>query len=317
MSANALDETFLQDVLDGLSTLPKTLPCKYLYDERGSQLFEAICEVEEYYVTRADIEVTERHARDIADLIGPEALLVELGSGSSTKTRALLDELVKPVAYVPVDISDALLQQSAKALRQRYPALEVLPLCADYSQIIALPKPSRKPACTVIYFPGSTIGNFEPRHAIVFLRRLREACHPDGAVLIGVDLKKDTEVLERAYDDAAGVTAQFNLNLLARLNRELDADFDLERFRHRALYNEDLGRIEMHLVSTVEQTVHIGDAEVSFQSDESIRTEESYKYSLDEFAKVCAEAGLDVHHVWTDERGYFSLQYLKPAAMPR
>ncbi|HHH10590.1 MAG TPA: L-histidine N(alpha)-methyltransferase [Sorangium sp.] len=313
MPTEPMRDTFMQDVLDGLAATPKTLPCKYLYDERGSQLFEAICEVDEYYVTRADIEVTERYAPDIAKLVGPNALLVELGSGSSTKTRALLDQFITPAAYVPIDISPELLHRSAVSLRQRYPTLEVLPLCADYHHHIQLPTVARPVGRSIIYFPGSTIGNFEPRQAVAFLRRLRAACAPNGAVLIGVDLKKAPQLLERAYDDGAGVTARFNLNLLVRINRELGANFNLEQFRHQAVYNQQLGRIEMHLVSLVEQRISLGDNHVTLAAGESIRSEESYKYSVDEFAAVSHQAGLEVQRVWLDERGYFSLQYLTPA----
>ena len=311
-------DTFLSDVQRGLSSSPKTLPCKYLYDERGSQLFEQICELPEYYPTRADFEVTERHLEDIARLVGPRARLVELGSGSSTKTRLLLDRLTDLVGYVPVDISVDALEASVSELRKAYPRLEILPLAADYTQPLELPSPTHPPQRTVVYYPGSTIGNFHPQAAIAFLRRVCRAIESRpgqgaGGLLIGVDLKKDPAVLEAAYDDAAGVTAAFNKNLLARINRELGASIDLDAFEHAARYDPVLGRIEMHLVSRSAQDVAVGDRSFHFEAGESIRTEESYKYGREDFARLAAEAGLEVEAFWTDSRGLFSLQYLVAA----
>ncbi|MDE2197203.1 MAG: L-histidine N(alpha)-methyltransferase, partial [Gammaproteobacteria bacterium] len=236
-------------VLAGLREPQKTLPCKYFYDQRGSQLFDAICELPEYYPTRTELGIMEVHAADMAAALGPRVLLVEPGSGSSLKTRLLLDHLPQPRAYVPVDISRAQLVTAADRLNRLYPELEVLPVCADFCQSFAIPAPRRRAARTIIYFPGSTIGNFEPPAAIQLLRQLRRLAGPAGGLLIGVDLRKERSVLERAYNDAAGITAAFNLNLLRRLNRELQSDFDLSRFCHRAAYNETEGRIEMHLVS--------------------------------------------------------------------
>jgi dimethylhistidine N-methyltransferase len=308
-------DTFLDDVQRGLGARPKTLPCKYLYDEVGSALFETICRLEEYYPTRADLDATRRNIAAIAALIGPRARLVELGSGSSTKTRVLLDALDDLVAYVPIDISVEALEASVRDLRAAYPDLEISGLAADYTQPVDLPVPSRPPARTVVYYPGSTIGNFHPTGAIAFLQRIRRAIEPgpDGAaggLLIGVDLKKDPAVLEAAYDDAAGVTAAFNKNLLVRINRELGASFDLDAFDHAARYDAREGRIEMHLVSTRAQTVTVGDRSFHFDAGESIRSEESYKYSREDFARIAAEAGLEVAAFWTDAAGLFSLQYL-------
>ncbi|MEM1029738.1 MAG: L-histidine N(alpha)-methyltransferase [Myxococcota bacterium] len=310
------DVQFLRDVQEGLAASPKTLPCKYLYDERGSQLFEEITSLDEYYPTRADLEATTTNVEAIVSRVGPGVRLVELGSGSSTKTRVLLDHLPDIAAYIPVEISSDALDESVTALREAYPDLEVLPLRADYTRPLTLPTPSRPFQKTVVYYPGSTIGNFHPKDAIAFLRRLREVVISDqntagdGGMLIGVDLKKDKAQLERAYNDAQGVTAAFNLNLLTRINRELGTEIPVADFRHEARYDEGLGRIEMHLVSERAQTIDIGDQTFAFEAGETIRTEESYKYSREEFARVAEEAGFNVDAFWTDTRGRFSLQYL-------
>ncbi len=306
-------KTFLVEVLEGLRSSPKTLPCKYLYDTRGSELFEEICALDEYYATRADLDATQRNIDAIVANVGAGCLLVELGSGSSTKTRVLLDHLPELAGYVPIDISRSALELSTASLRVDYPELEVLPLCADYTQSLELPKPQRTPQKTLIYYPGSTIGNFHPPAATAFLRRIAVACGGDGAALIGVDLKKDKARLERAYDDAKGVTAAFNLNLLSRINRELGANFELAAFAHEARYNEKLGRVEMHLVSQCSQTVAIAEHEVIFSANETIRTEESYKYNNEDFSRLAQDAGMRVEAAWTDAQRLFGLQYLVQA----
>ncbi|MBU6420890.1 MAG: L-histidine N(alpha)-methyltransferase [Gammaproteobacteria bacterium] len=298
------------EVLAGLTTNPKTLPCKYFYDERGSELFDAICELPEYYLTRTELAIMQSHAAEMATVLGSRGLLVEPGSGTSTKTRLLLDKLHWPCAYVPVDISREHLIKAADQLNRHYPDLEVLPVCADFSQAFALPAPHHPAARSVIYFPGSTIGNFEPDATVALLKQLLRLAGRKGALLIGVDLNKDRTLLEAAYNDAAGVTAAFNLNLLARLNRELHSDFNLKRFQHRALYNPAEGRIEMRLVSLDEQTVHIADESVHFRAGEAIVTEYSYKHTLPGFAALAAQAGWNVQKVWTDDRRWFSVQYL-------
>jgi dimethylhistidine N-methyltransferase len=308
---------FLREVVAGMSAQPKTLPCKYFYDAEGSRLFEEICGLDEYYLTRADLAATRQHGPAIAAMVGPGCLLVELGSGSSHKTRVLLDLLPDVAAYVPIDISEAALAESAERLRAAYPGLEVLPVLADYGRTVPLPSPRRTPARTLVYFPGSTIGNFHPKEAALFLGRIGRAIGPGGAALIGVDLKKDRGRLERAYDDARGVTARFNFNLLTRINRELGADFDLAAFRHMARFDERLGRIEMHLVSLRAQRVHVGEAEFELDAGETIRTEESYKYAPEEFARLVDEAGLRVAAMFTDAEGLFSLQYLVPGGAGR
>ncbi len=304
-------EEFLRDVQRGLQASPKTLPCKYFYDERGSQLFDEICELPEYYPTRTELGIMGRDGDEMAAALGPACLVVEYGSGSSMKTRLLLDRLEEAAGYVPVDISREHLLASAAALAAEYPSLEVLPVCADFAQPFELPAPSRSPKRTAVYFPGSTIGNFTADQAEALLGQVRDLVGPGGSMLVGVDLVKEASVLERAYDDAAGVTAAFNLNLLERMNRELGADFAVERFRHRAVWCPEPSRIEMHLVSETDQSVRLGDATISFAAGESICTEHSHKYSRESFAAISDRAGLDVERVWTDDAELFSVQALR------
>jgi len=269
-------ETFLDDVLRGLLESQKELLPKYFYNERGSHLFERICEQKEYYPTDAEISIMRTHAAEMAELIGEDCLLIELGSGSSTKTRFLLNCLKHLAAYVPVDISKEHLRHSAVSLMRHYPAVEVLPVCADFSQPLKIPVCDKTVLKKVVYFPGSTIGNFKPSKVSDFLRNIAGLCGNGGGLLIGVDLKKDAKILELAYNDAEGVTGDFNLNLLIRINRELGGDFKLDQFRHHAFYDEKEGRIEMHLVSLKDQTVTISDVKIPFKKDESIRTEYSH-----------------------------------------
>lgn len=303
--------SFLRDVLEGLGRPQKTLPCKYFYDAEGSRLFDRICELEEYYPTRCERSILERHAADMADLMGPGCMLIEYGSGSSDKTRLLLDQLRGPAAYVPVDISAGHLLRSARRLARRYPLLEVLPVCADFTRPFQLPESRSAGGRRIVFFSGSTIGNFGPPEAIGLLRDIVRLVGSGGGLLIGVDLKKERDILERAYNDAAGVTAAFNLNLLARINRELGGDFRLDRFHHHAHYDADQGRIEMHLISREAQTIHVGPAAFSFAAGESICTEYSYKYSLDDFRDLAAQAGLARERVWTDADRLYSVQYLR------
>jgi len=298
------------DVLRGLAAVPKELPSKYFYDEAGSTLFEQICELEEYYPTRTELGIMRRHAAEMAALLGRRCLLIEYGSGSSIKTRLLLDHLAEPAAYVPVDISGAHLRRSAGALAREYPHVVVLPVCADFTHGVDLPRGGRRPARRVVYFPGSTIGNFTPAEAVALLRQTARLCGAGGGLLLGADLKKDPAVLHAAYNDARGVTAAFNLNLLARLNRELGADFRLDQFRHYAPYNPCHGRIEMYLVSRLEQQVRIGPDRFCFAEGEPIRTEYSYKYSPKDLRALAVAAGFEVRQVWTDDRRYFSVLYL-------
>jgi dimethylhistidine N-methyltransferase len=300
------------DALAGLRARPKRLPCKYLYDERGSELFERICELEEYYPTRTELGILQRHVDEMARALGPRVLLLEYGSGNGRKTRILLEALDDPVAYVPVDISRDVLLRAAGGLDGRHRGLEVLPVCADFGEPFALPEPAREPRRRALFFPGSTIGNLDPAGVVAFLRRSRALLGRDGAFLIGVDLRKPRRLLEAAYDDREGVTAEFNLNLLRRLNRELGADFDLALFRHRIVVDGARGRVEMHLVSVEAQVVNVGGERFAFRPGESIHTENSYKFTLEGFAALAARAGLEVRRVWQDRRRWFSVQYLVP-----
>ena len=301
---------FRADVLSGLQKQTKELPCKYFYDDRGSRLYERICQLEEYYIPRTEVAIMKSNIKEMAELLGPMVLLIEYGSGSSTKTRILLDHLHQPAAYVPIDISREQLLRVTKQLALDYPGLEVLPVCADYTSDFELPTPKRPCKCVVGYFPGSSIGNFNPARARLFLEQIATTCGPGGGLLVGVDLKKDPAVLHRAYNDHQGVTSAFNLNLLERINRELGCDFQPGSFEHYAFYNHGEGRIEMHLISRKDQTVHLDDVAISFAKGETIWTESSYKYNLDEFEQMAADAGLKVEKVWTDEQQWFSVQYL-------
>ena len=298
----------------GLALKPKRLPSWLFYDERGSELFDEICEQPEYYLTRSEIALMDEHAGSIADTLGSDVRLVEYGSGNARKTRMLLQHLHEPVAYVPVEISAEPLRESLDRLAAEFPGLPVQPLGADFTKPLRLPIPPRAPRRTVLYFPGSTIGNFDNRAAAVLLRKMRNEMGDAGGILIGVDLKKDPDVIEAAYNDRAGVTAAFTLNMLTRLNRDVGSDFDLSAFRHRAHYNPMAGRIETHIVSTKSQHVKLGRTSVAFREDEAIQVEYSCKYSLADFDALAAKAGLAVLRVWTDAQKMFSVQYLVRAS---
>ena len=313
VAAAAAIENFREEVLAGLSKSPRRLPYKFFYDERGAQLFQEICDLPEYYITRTEIEILRLHGAEMAKALGPQIELIGLGTGAGTKTRILLEELHKPAVYVPIDISKEQLEKSSARFREMFPALQVLPVCADYLEPFELPLPRHLSSRSVVYFPGSTIGNFEPDIASDFLTRLVELAGDGGGLLIGVDLQKDRNVLERAYNDAAGVTAQFNKNLLTRMNRELGADFDLNRWQHHAIYNSTEGRIEIYLISDNEQTVHIGDREFQFRAGEEILTEYSYKHTIAGFIELARQAGFRFEHVWTDDARWFGVFYFTVA----
>lgn len=304
---------FAADLLAGLRRQPKSLPCKYFYDAAGSALFDQICALPEYYPTRTELALLKDRAGEIAEKIGPEAEIVEFGAGSLRKVRLLLDALPSPRGFVPIDISAEHLHLAAEALRRDYPGLIVRPLAADYTRPFALPAMPKGARRRVGFFPGSTIGNFAPDDAVRFLRNAARLLR-GGALLIGVDLVKHPAMLHAAYNDAAGVTAAFNLNLLARANRELGADFDLSGFAHYAFYNAPWRRIEMHLVSRRMQTVRVQDEEIRFSEGEAIHTEDSYKYTPDGFAAMAASAGFTPRQVWTDSARLFSLHWLESAA---
>jgi dimethylhistidine N-methyltransferase len=303
-------DCFYAEVLSGLQKPQKELPCKYFYDKRGSLLYERIYALDEYYIPRTEACIMETYIEEIVELLGPRVLLIEYGSGNCAKTRILLNHLHDLAAYVPIDISLEQLLRVTKQLTSDYPGLEVLPVCTDYTSDFELPVPKQPSDHAAIYFPGSTIGNFEPMLAKLFLERIAAVGGPGGGLLIGVDLKKDQTLLHRAYNDPLGVTAAFNLNLLERINRELGCDFQRERFEHRAFYNPQEGRVEMHLVSLKDQTVHLDGVSIPFTQGESIWTESSYKYTLNEFGQMAAAAGLKVEHIWVDEQQWFSVQYL-------
>ncbi|NII09077.1 L-histidine N(alpha)-methyltransferase [Oleiagrimonas sp. C23AA] len=301
------------DVLDGLSRQPKRLSSKYFYDAHGSALFEQICEQPEYYLTRTELAIMRAHIGDIARALGPRVELVEYGSGSGIKTRMLLQHLDDPVGYVPVEISRSALMASVERLGQMFANVEMLPVCADFTEAMTLPRPSRARERAVIYFPGSTIGNFDARDAAALLRIMRAEMGEDGAALIGVDLVKEPAVIEAAYNDKAGITAAFTLNMLRRFNDELGADFDLDGFRHRAQFNPMAERIETHIVSQRFQDVHIDGRTFHFEPNEAMLVEYSCKYSQASFARLAARASLRVTHSWTDPERMFALQCLERA----
>jgi L-histidine Nalpha-methyltransferase len=305
------EENFRDAVLYGLGRPRKAIPCKFFYDARGSALFEEICRLPEYYPTRTEIAILEENASDIAAQMGPHCRLIEFGSGASRKARILLEELDRPVAYVPVDISREHLRDAATSLAEDFPAVPVIAVCADYTRAFPMPPLPGARGKRVGFFPGSTIGNFEPEPAVGFLANYARILGPGGEMLIGVDLKKDPEILDAAYNDRAGVTAAFNLNLLERVNRELDGDLDIDRFEHVAFYNEADGRVEIYIRSLVEQEARIADRRICFAAGELIHTEYSYKYAVPEFRALAARAGFRPVDTWTDPAELFSVHYLR------
>ena len=299
----------MSEVLEGLNQEQKRLPSKLFYDQRGSELFDRICNLDEYYLTQTEIGILIRNIEEIASLIGERCLLIELGSGSSKKTRLILDHLKNPTAYIPIDISFEQLIESSKSLAMDYPNLNIFPVCADYILPFNLPTVSYAYLKKVVFFPGSTVGNFTPDCANNFMRRISERSGKGSGLLIGVDLRKDKETLEIAYNDNQGVTGEFNLNMLERVNRELNSDFDLNRWRHYAFYNDRESRIEMHLISQERQIVHVNGTQFSFKKNETILTEYSYKYTLEKFRELVKDY-FEIERVWTDEEDKFSVQYL-------
>ena len=299
----------MEELVEGLSQPQKMISPKYFYDEIGSQLFEQITELPEYYLTDAELEIMRTHVDEMAKLIGKQASLIEYGSGSSLKTRILLGHLDELAAYVPVDISADHLYASARKIRSDFPALAVHPVVADFTKPFALPTPDTMPIKNVVYFPGSTLGNFEYAEAMELMRVMYGEAGDGGALLIGLDLQKDPGIIDRAYNDSKGVTAKFNLNMLRHLNTNYGANFDLDAFEHRAEYDEDEGRVVLELVSQKEQTVAVGDTEFEIADGEAILTEYSHKYTLEGFARMAHDAGFEVDRVWTDPDELFSVQY--------
>lgn len=307
MTTSAAD---IHQILNGLSAPQKQISPKYFYDARGSKLFDDITRLPEYYLTNAELGIMRDNIAEIVESVGKQASLIEFGSGSSLKTRILLEHLSELAAYVPVDISEEHLHASASQIRDEFPHVDVLPVVADFTQQFSLPAPMVMPVRNIVYFPGSTIGNFECEMAIGLLRVMHHEAGKGGALLIGVDLQKDPAVIEKAYNDSAGVTAQFNLNMLQRLNRDYDANFDVNAFTHSANYDQDKSRVVIKLVSQADQTFEIGDTAFDIAAGESILTEYSHKYTLDGFAAMARTAGFAVDKVWTDAERLFSVQFL-------
>jgi len=321
MSSHALLESFddlepetgdfLSEVLTGLHATPKTLPCKFFYDEKGSKLFDRICELPEYYPTRTETALLEAIGGEVGKCIGPHAQIIEYGCGSVKKIRPVVDALDHPAAYVAVDISKEHLLAAATMLATDYPPLEVHAICADFVQPFPVTPPTAYPdARRVGFFPGSTLGNFTPDAARAFLAGAAKLVGSGGGMLIGIDLKKDPAILNAAYNDAEGVTAAFNMNLLTRINRELGADFDLDQFEHHAFYNAGMGRVEMHLRSLCDQTVAIDGTGFEFTAGETIHTENSHKYDIEQFQAMARDAGFEPQRVWTDGADLFSIHFL-------
>ena len=306
-----VSDGFYAAVIEGLSRPSKRLPCKYFYDKHGSDLFDRICELDEYYLTRTELEIMRNHAAEMAQRIVRDAMLIEYGSGSSIKTRLLIDHLRDLAVYCPVDISREHLFGTAEQLAADYPQLRILPVCADFTQPFDLSQPEPEPAKVTVYFPGSTIGNFEPPNVISILRQIAVVCGRGGELLIGIDLQKDVSIIEAAYNDKDGVTDEFNLNLLTRINRELNADFDVDAFRHRARYDEQHHRVELGLVSQRRQTVTVGNHKFEFQASESIHTEYSHKYSVEGFAALASKSGFQLVQHWTDKDALFGVLLLE------
>ncbi len=315
IAAPSRPDALANGVLEGMRKHPRQVSPVWFYDELGSFLFDNICELPEYYLTRTELQIMRQHAADMAHHIGTDAALIEFGSGTSTKTRELLNHLEKAAAYVPVDISRDHLLEAASAIARDYPTLRVIPICADFTRNFDLPVSVNAAQRRVVYFPGSTLGNFDQAQARELLQRMRQIIGRSGAVLIGIDLKKDPRVLERAYNDRAGVTAEFNVNALRHMNRELGTDFDLDAFEHLAVWVEDQSRIEMHLVSKRDQVVHVGDEDVKIEKGEHLTTEFCHKYTLESFADLAATAGLSVSRVWMDPARLFSVQLLEPRVL--
>ncbi len=305
---------FLEDVAFGLSQPAKSLPSKYLYDFEGSRLFDEICRLPEYYPTRTEKAILEASARPVAEAAGEQTTIVELGSGSHHKISLLLDLLSNPAGYVAIDISREFMLSAVEQVKSKFPSLNVSAICADYTQLKELPNElSHSPASKLSFFPGSTIGNFTPQEAERFLKNWSGVLQSGDLFLCGVDLVKDVNVLESAYNDSQGTTAAFNINLLQRINRELGANFQLQQFKHRAIFNSELSRIEMHLVSLCDQDVSIGPSTHRFQfrEGETIHTENSYKYTVDRFQEMVKRVGYSPLRLFTDPEDLFSIHLLR------
>ncbi|MGE3611297.1 MAG: L-histidine N(alpha)-methyltransferase [Bacteriovoracaceae bacterium] len=309
---NTLRFSMLKEVLVGLSKNQKSIHPKFLYDKVGSEIFDKITSLKEYYITRAEREILKRHARDISRLVGPESLIIEPGSGSGDKIRSILPYLIGPAGYIPLEISHETLSLMSQKLKNDFPKLEIFPVCADFTTDFELPMQFKKTVRKkVVFFPGSTIGNFDPDEACQFLKKTAQIVESGGGLLIGVDMKNDSEHLLKAYDDSEGVTASFNLNLLRRLNDELGSDFDLENFSHLAILNSELGRVEMHLKSQKDQMVKVNQTVFRIKEGETIHTENSYKYSVGEFVELCGSVKFKLVKYWQDSKNLFTVYYFE------
>jgi len=311
-SENSADlKLMLKEVVNGLNKPQKELPCKFFYDEEGSLLFDQICGLDEYYITRTELSIMEDYIDEIADFLDDKLMFIEYGSGSSEKIKIILDHVNKIKVYVPIDISGDHLIKSAAQIASEYRYIEVIPLWADYNKPFTIPHPESVIEQKIVYFPGSTIGNFHPADAVSFLKGIAKVVGKSGGLIIGVDLKKDRKILQQAYNDYQGITAAFNLNQLKHLNDRLNTSFDLNAFEHDAFYNTEKSRIEMHLVSKRDQSVQLNGATIHFKQGETIWTESSYKYDINEFAYLAREAGFETKRVWRDKKHLFSVHYLE------
>lgn len=308
---NPLADSRAAEVLAGLSARRKKLPTSLLYDERGSELFEQICEQDEYYLTRTELSILHKYAPDIAKFLGSAPFIFEFGCGNTQKVRTLLEHL-GDCSYMAIDISKDILFRSAESLARDYPRVNVYAVCADFHAKAPFPAEYRDPGRKVFFFPGSTIGNMEPVAAQHLLREIRSAVGPNGAAIVGVDLKKKVELVEAAYNDASGVTSRFELNALERLNKEFDANFDLSAFRYLGTYNQRQGRVEMYVVSNRNQTVRVANREFSFKKGETIHLEDSYKYSLEGFHELAKKSGFQTTLSWLDRKSWFAINLLLP-----
>lgn len=307
---NSKKASMIQEVVDGLQNKQKTLPSKYFYNEKGSQLFDEITELDEYYPTRTERKILEENVEEIALYLGEKVMLIEPGSGSSSKTKILLGNMENICCYIPMDISGEYLNKVAEQLRLEFPNISILPLAVDYTKPFELPESSPN-ARKVVFYPGSTIGNFKREKVEQFLKVIHDIVGKNGAVLIGADLKKDISVLENAYNDSKGITAEFNKNIFNHLNDVIDTDFNPELFDHRSIWNEEKGRIEMHLFVQEDHSLPINGDTIFFKKGESIHTENSHKYTLEGFSDMVSD-WFDVKKVWMDDNKYFSVQYLEP-----
>jgi dimethylhistidine N-methyltransferase len=303
-------EGILNEIIQSLGKSQKELSCKFFYDERGSMLFEQISELEEYYLTRAEISILNNNIKHISDAVGEKVLILELGSGSSRKIRILLDNFKSVAAYIPVDISREFLLRSSGKLSKEYSDLKIIPIVADYTKPFTIPEFEIPYSKIVAYYPGSTIGNFTGEQAHYFLKNIAGLCGINSGLLIGIDLKKESEILEKAYNDGKGITAQFNLNILKNMNSSFGTNFEINKWKHKAFYNEEHGRVEMHLQSLEEQSVRVNGTSILFKKDETIHTENSYKYSIEEFEKMI-DSFYSLKNVWSDPGNKFAVCYFE------